>query len=174
MAGKNRNKEKGKSFERDVCKIMTKHFGGSWIRTWGSGNFIGGKNVSRMEKLSESQIHNNKSDITPPDEFNLAIECKAYKDFAFNTLLDEGNAVMDKWLGQIETDIIGDEFYFIVFKINCKGMYIVVNTKFMSQGLKTSRNFSMYHYNNNTYLITAFEPFILENISAIRKLSEFK
>lgn len=81
---------------------------------------------------------------------------------------------MDKWLGQIETDIIGDEFYFIVFKINCKGMYIVVNTKFMTQGLKTSRKFSMYHYNNNTYLITAFEPFILENISAVKKLSEFK
>ena len=53
-------------------------------------------------------------------------------------------------------------------------MYIVVNTKFMTQGLKTSRKFSMYHYNNNTYLITAFEPFILENISAIKKLSEFK
>ena len=172
MAGKNRNKEKGKGFERDICKIMSKYFGGSWIRTWGSGNYVGGKNVDRMNKLSDSQIHNNRSDITPPDEFNLAIECKAYKDFPFNTLLADGNAIMDKWIGQIETDIQGEEFYMIVFKINSKGIYIVVNTKFLKSGLKTSKNFSMYKFEGKTYLITAFEPFIAENVEIIRQLSK--
>ena len=66
MAGKNRNKEKGKGFERDICKIMTKYFGGSWIRTWGSGNYVGGisqdtegKYVKRFDCKAGRECHNS-------------------------------------------------------------------------------------------------------------------
>lgn len=168
----NKNKNKGKGWERDVCKIMETYFGGSWLRTWGSGNFVGGMNMHRLAKLSEGQIHNNKGDIVPPDEYDIVIECKAYKEFAFNTLLSTGNSILNGWIDQVELDILDDnEFYFIVFKINNKGSYIVVNTKFMSAGLQTSNNFSMYKYKGNNYMITEFTKFIEENVDAIKKLS---
>ena len=168
----NRNKEKGKSWERDTCKIMERIFGGSWIRVPNSGAFIGGLNQSRMDKLSAGQIHNSKGDIIPPDEYDIVVECKSYKDFPFNTLLGDGCALLNGWIDQVETDILDDnEFYFITFKINNKGSYIVVNTKFLSSGLKTSKNFSMYNHKEKVYLITDFIPFLEENAEIIKKLS---
>ena len=168
----NRNKEKGKSWERGTCKIMGEIFGGSWIRVPNSGAFIGGKNVVRVEQLSEGQIHNSKGDIIPPDEYDIVIECKSYKDFPFNTLLSDGCALLNGWIDQVETDILDDEeFYFITFKINNKGSYIVVNTKFLPYGLKTSKNFSMYNHKGKVYLITDFIPFLEENVEVIKQLT---
>lgn len=169
MASK--SKIKGKAYERDVCKLMIEYFGGSWIRVPNSGAFIGRSNAFRMKDLSEGQIHNSRGDIIPPDEYDIVIECKSYKDFPFNTLLGDGCALLNGWLEQVEVDILNDEeFYFVTFKINNKGSYIVVNTKFLGKGLKTNKNFSMYNFNGKVYLITDFESFIQNNVDIIKKM----
>ena len=73
--GKNASKNKGKGYEREICKIMESYFGGSWQRTFTSGAFTGGINAWRAKVLSNSQLLNNSNDIVPPDEYPHAARC---------------------------------------------------------------------------------------------------
>lgn len=125
----NYNKEKGKAFERKIANDLCKCFDLSFTRTPNSGAYVGGKNVVRMETLSDSQILLTEGDIIVPDELrNMKIECKARKSFSFNNLFTS-NKDIDSW---IEQATIGTEnkVCFLIFKINNKGEYICYNEKY--------------------------------------------
>ena len=53
----NKSKNKGKSWERDVCNFLSELYNQSFIRVPNSGAFVGGKNEFRKETLSTEQIH---------------------------------------------------------------------------------------------------------------------
>lgn len=83
----NRNKEKGKAFERAVANHLTDVFNLSFTRTPNSGAYVGGLNAFRMKSLSDSQILLTEGDIIVPDELHqLKIECKSYKSLSFHQL----------------------------------------------------------------------------------------
>ena len=48
-----KSKNKGKSWERDVCLFLSDLYNESFIRVPGSGAFIGGTNQFRKDYLSE-------------------------------------------------------------------------------------------------------------------------
>jgi Holliday junction resolvase len=125
----NKQKAKGSSWERDVCKIFTEVTGSNFQRVPNSGAFVGGKNAQRLQTMSDYQTLIFRGDIIPPEEYNnLVIECKAYKEFQFHNLTS-GVQLLDKWIDQIYVDIeaAGDETLvpLVIFKINRKGMFVV-------------------------------------------------
>lgn len=156
----NRNKEKGKNAERECAKILAEHFGGSWTRTWGSGNFTGKSNAWRANVLSESQLLNNSNDLVPPDEYaHAAVECKAYNDFDFHHLYRaEGNLTLNKWIEQVETSGINLEkdFPMICFKPNRKGWFICLWANKVSDFNFVDLNYTVYKKGDKRFIITDF------------------
>ena len=123
----NRNKEKGKAFERYVANDLTDIFNLSFTRTPNSGAYVGGMNKFRMDTLSESQILLTEGDIIVPDEMrNLKIECKSYKEFPFHQLLSNCK-LLNEWIDQASSD---DKLWFLIFKINHAGKYICFDSKY--------------------------------------------
>lgn len=118
----NANKNKGKSFERELAHHLTTVFGFNFERVWSSGAFTGGKNVSRLQKLSPAQQLATVGDIIPPEQLSkFSWECKFYKTIPFHTFLEE-NALLDKWIEQAKCP---DRYWFLVFKINNQGAFVV-------------------------------------------------
>ena len=155
---------KGKAGERELAKILSKYFGGSWQRVKGSGAFTGGKNAVRAATLSNTQLLSSSNDIIPPDEYpHCAVESKAYDDFDFHLLLrEDGNARLNKWISQVHESGIDIErcFPMICFKPNRKGWYICVGLRKVSHFDLGKINFSIYRYENKAYLITDMLTFI--------------
>ena len=53
----------------EVAKKLSVRYGETFIRTPGSGAFIGGTNSARKDYLTEENIRTFKGDITPPRSF---------------------------------------------------------------------------------------------------------
>lgn len=155
-------KTKGNSWERECAKGLTKIFGYNFERCKGSGAFVGGKNNIRKEKLSETQLVSSLGDVVPPSELHLmTIECKFYKDFPFYMFLQKKPiALLDGWIDQ-QLDAVGDEnFWFVAFKINRVGSYIVIPKKKCDFVDERIGNHSIYLYKNEEYIVTEFFPFM--------------
>lgn len=157
-------KAKGNGFERECAKILTDIFGEHFHRNIsGSGNFIGGSNAYRKGIVSQSMINVNRGDIVCPDSFNgkMVVECKFYKDFAFHHLLiNKKIPDLDKWIEQ-QYDIIEEsDFWFIAFKINRCGSYIVVDESLCNFVDDKLGNHAFYYYNGKRFIVAEFEPFI--------------
>jgi hypothetical protein len=156
----NKNKSKGNSFERETCNLLGKYLGGNWERVPNSGAITGASNSFRKERLSAEQELLTRGDLIPPSEFEIAVECKAYKDFLFHGLLTD-NKTLDKWLGQnehdVETSNMESHRHCIIFKINRKGIYIVV--PFDNDYLTEDINYTVYNRNNVKYLVFEFHQF---------------
>ena len=169
-------KNKGNGFERECAKKLTEIYGEHFNRNIsGSGNYLGGTNAYRKNILSESQIRNNKGDVICPDSFNgkFVIECKFYKEFPFHHfLIDKSIPILDKWIGQ-QYDIIDDgDFFVVIFKINRCGSFIVVRDDLCSFVDDRLTNHSIYHYNNEKYIVTDFERFMNLYKDEIKKKCE--
>jgi len=96
----NANKNKGKQFERDLASSLSTIFGSNFQRIFSSGAFCGGKNFTRIQKLTPSQQLTTIGDIAPPEFLNsYSWEAKFYSEFSFNSLFTE-NAILDKWIEQ--------------------------------------------------------------------------
>ena len=123
-----KSKRKGNAGERELCKLLSAIFSGSFVRVPNSGALVGGKNVHRRQTLSKTQDRTSRGDIIPPDHLpRFIIESKSYRDFQFHQLLQSGTCpVLDGWIKQT-IDIIdpGDQ-WFVAFKIVLKGRYIAV------------------------------------------------
>ena len=52
----NKNKTKGKNFERQICELFTKTYGVNFQRVPNSGAFVGGLNTKRYENLTNEQV----------------------------------------------------------------------------------------------------------------------
>lgn len=155
-------KAKGNSWERDVAKILSNIFGYHFNRNIaGSGAFVGGKNAYRKNILTEEQLQFCMGDIAVPSEMKkMVVECKFYKEFPFHHfLINKSIPILDEWIEQ-QFDIIDeDSFWFIAFKINRMGSYIVIP----EEKIKIDDNLgnhSIYYYNGKRYIVAEFEPFV--------------
>lgn len=123
----NNNKNKGKSYERQLAKQLSEAFSLNFERVPNSGAFVGGKNITRALKLSNSQLLASSGDIISPDELShVDFECKFYKDLAFNSLFDNCE-VLNKWIEQSQNTV--KAMWFLCIKINHKGEFIVFDKK---------------------------------------------
>lgn len=123
----NRNKNKGKSYERILAKHLTDVFQLNFERVPNSGAFVGGKNITRASRLTEGQLLASSGDIIVPNELkHVDFECKFYKTFAFNSLLNNCE-VLNTWIEQAESTV--KSLWFLFIKINHKGEFIVFDKK---------------------------------------------
>jgi hypothetical protein len=126
-----KSKNKGKSWERDVCLFLSDLYRESFIRVPGSGAFIGGSNQFRKDTLSEEQIKLSRGDIIPPLHYPYFLaECKNYADFPFHLLIGKNSiAQLDTWIDQVEHDVTSEKDFWILFiKITRKGTYVLFDT----------------------------------------------
>lgn len=119
----NANKNKGKAFEREVCKVFESVYKLTFQRQYASGAFVGGLNAARLVGMSLNQQLINRGDIIPPDELNhLAIECKSRKDFKFHQLFTK-SIELEGWIDQ-SSHMESDCLVMTIFKSNQKGLYV--------------------------------------------------
>lgn len=155
-------KVKGNSWERECAKELSKIFGYNFERCKSSGAFVGGKNSVRKTRLSETQLVSSMADIIPPSEMkNMVVECKFYKDFPFYMFLQNKSIpLIDSWIEQ-QLDVVDlNNFWFITFKINRVGSYIVIPEKLCDFITDENGNHSIYYHNNERYIVTEFFPFM--------------
>ena len=127
-----KSKNKGKSWERDVCLFLSELYNQSFIRVPGSGAFIGGSNQFRKESLSEEQIKLSRGDIIPPEHYPYFLaECKNYAEFPFHLLIANNSiALLNTWIDQVEHDVTDENDLWLLFiKITRKGTYVLYDTK---------------------------------------------
>ncbi|EJF06578.1 hypothetical protein ThvES_00013450 [Thiovulum sp. ES] len=102
------SKRKGSSFEREVAKLLSELTGKHYQRTAHSGAFTGRSNSYRASKMDTRQAQVFLGDITPPENYNLVIECKnyAYENFAskFHGVMSGENLKLDTWLSELRAD----------------------------------------------------------------------
>jgi len=133
-----KSKNKGKSWERDVCIFLSKLYVDSFIRVPGSGAFIGGSNQFRKEYLSEEQIKLSRGDIIPPVKYPYFLaECKNYAEFPFHQLIAKNSIkLLDTWIEQVEHDVTSEKDVWLLFiKITRKGQYVLFNTEYLGDKL---------------------------------------
>lgn len=160
------SKNKGKSGERELCKILEGYFGGSFIRVPGSGAYVGGKNNVRKDVLSEGQIRNSKADIITPDHMpKFILESKFYADFPFHMFLTSPNVpILDGWIEQQKNIIDPGDFWMICFKINRKGWFGCTEYD--------SRFLFNHHIRYKTYSVFNLHEFLSLNKDLIMEISK--
>lgn len=124
MASKSKNK--GKGFEREVCKILGEIYDDNFERVPHSGAFVGGINASRKSTLTENQIKAFKGDIIPPDQWNyFNCECKNYAEFPFHQLLQAKPVpLLEQWLEQTLDAHDENDIDLLFMKFDRKGIYL--------------------------------------------------
>lgn len=164
--GGSASKNKGKSGERELCKILEGYFGGSFIRVHNSGAFVGGKNASRKETLSKNQIRNAKADIVTPDHMpKFVLESKFYADFPFHMFLTNDNVpLLDGWIAQQLECVDTDDFWMVCFKINRKGWFGCIE---YSSDFKYKT-----HIRYKSYAVFNLKEFLEDNIDVINEKSK--
>ena len=123
-----KSKNKGKSWERDVCLFLSELYNDSFIRVPNSGAYTGGKNEHRKEYLTDEQIKLSRGDIVPPKAFkHFVAECKNYAEFPFHQLISTGRvSLLDSWIEQVEHDVTNENDLWLLFiKITRKGSYVL-------------------------------------------------
>jgi Holliday junction resolvase len=161
-------KRKGNNGEREVASIFSKYLGGHFQRIQSSGAYIGGKNSSRKEVMSKTQIRASKSDIIPPDEYEkLVIEVKSYKDLTYHYFVTcEQIDKVNKWITELEFDCDEGDFGMLCIKTNRKKWTVLFKVKYIQNFNLT--NYAIY----NDYVITGLENFLENNTEQLKKLLE--
>lgn len=159
-------KRKGNNGEREVASIFSKYMGGYFQRVPSSGAFIGGKNSSRKENMSKTQIRASKSDIIPPDEYeNLVIEVKSYKDLTYHYFVTcEQIEKVNKWIGELEFDCDENDVGVLCIKTNRKKWMVLFQVKYI-QNFQLS-NYAIY----NNYVVTGLEDFLENNTNNLKTI----
>ena len=157
-----KSKSKGNGWERECAKILSDIFGYHFERNKnGSGAFVGGTNKSRKSYLSDTQILSFMADILPPDEMKkMCVECKFYKEFPFHHfLIDKPIPILDSWIDQ-QLDIVDENnFWFIAFKINRAGSFIVIDSELLDIDERLG-NHAIYYYQDKKYIVSDLEEFL--------------
>lgn len=121
----NKNKNKGKTWERELATHLSKVTGKSFLRVPNSGAYVGDSNSFRVDVLTPEQIGMFEGDIITPKEWDhVRFECKFYKKIAWGQLWQkEGESQLNSWIKQAEQG--SRPFWFLCFKINNIGKFIV-------------------------------------------------
>lgn len=161
------NKAKGNSFERDCAKHLSSVFNLSFTRVPTSGAMTGGMNAQILERLSGSQKLLLEGDLIPPDElYKMKIECKAHKDISFSKFYTE-NKMLDSWIEQARSR---DKIWFLIFKINNQGKFIV----FTRNVFKTCNELKDVNYlvYKKYYYVTPLDGFFEKHKNVLLRLCE--
>jgi Holliday junction resolvase len=163
----NANKNKGKSFERDISKLLSEIYGISFRRVPCSGSITGGSNAHVFDTLTPEQKLICDGDIIVPEFLShISIECKSYKNISFNQFFDGKCKQLDTWIGQASAT--KKSHWILLFKINNKGTYIVYDyEKFKG----CNRNVNHMRYANQ-YVIESAEPFLKNNAQFLKTLKK--
>lgn len=167
-------KQKGNSWEREICKFLGDTLGGNFQRVPNSGAYIGGKNVFRKASLDVGQARAAKGDIIPPDALpKLNLEAKNYKDIAFHQIINGECKQLNTWIEQTEEPADETDISFTIFKITRKGSWVAFRASLAS-------NFELgsyvYYVKDSKkspvpYIITDHESFFITNKDKIIALS---
>ena len=159
------SKSKGNRGERQVADRLSDIFDLNFERVPNSGAFVGGKNSSRLARLSKSQQLLTEGDLIVPEELHhVKIECKTYKDFSWKSLFST-NKQLEDWISQSEDT---NKLWFLTFKINYCETCVV-----FSQDV--AREFELpecYHCYKDKYIITSFETFFQKNYSKVLQMGK--
>jgi len=170
MATKRVNgKQKGNSFERECCKTLGEYLGGNYERSNGSGGFVGASNFHRASHLSANQLKSYLGDLFVPDDVEMIVECKSYKDIDFNNIIKGSSSKLNEWIEQNEYDVktsgIEGIIHIIIFKINRKGSFVCVPALDVFNKRVSYMN---YYTEKNQYQIYGLKEFF-ENYKDIFK-----
>ncbi len=173
MASKSKNK--GKGFEREVCKILGEIYNDNFERVPHSGAFVGGINNIRKATLTENQIKAFKGDIIPPDDWKyFNCECKNYADFPFHHLLQEkAIPLLEGWIEQTMDAHDENDIDLLFMKFDRKGIYIAFPTN-IDHHLLISSNIKYKSQKFGTWTITFWPDFSSknQNIKNLKLLSQ--
>lgn len=162
----NKGKNKGNAGERLIAEFLSTLYNAKFLRVPNSGAFLGGANAFRKSSLDEGQIATFKADLIPPSNMRkLVIESKFYGDFPFHNLMkSQPIPMLDKWIKQAQDSADQDDFWIVVFRINRKGSFAVIDYT-MQQHFVVGD-----HTRYQNYLITDFEKFFVDNKDKIFEL----
>ena len=165
--GNNRSKNKGNSFERDICKYLGSLTGLSFLRVPSSGAHVGGSNFHRADSMDDSQIRIMDGDIITPEEWkNWSIEAKFYKDLSWKKLFQpEGTAQLNGWIEQ--SKVTSKPYWLLIFKINNSGAYCVLDKKVVRE-FKFKLPDCVMQYRKD-YVIVDMTIFLSENHERFNK-----
>ena len=165
----NKSKNKGKSYERVICKHLSKVFDLNFERIPNSGAFTGGKNFHRTAKLSSEQLLLTDGDIIVPSELSfISIECKNQKNLSFPSFFTRC-AKLDEWIQQAKS--ANRLVWFLIFHVNNIGDFIVYSSEWANT-FKLNHNHMEY---DKEYIITTIDDFfevnrdILLNLPTLNK-----
>ena len=150
-------KNKGATAERELCKKFTDIFGNKFIRSPGSGAYVGGKNRFRKQELGEGTVRTFVADIVPPEDMpKMVVESKHYADLPLhNVVKPVGVKLLDSWLEDLKKDCGEQELGILCFKLNNKGWYLAFPSNLKS-------NFAFGNYiEYNGYTIVDFDTFFI-------------
>ena len=170
MAGGKASKTKGSTGEREACKILGEILGGSFIRSPGSGAFVGGKNAFRKGHLSAGQTRTFKGDVISPDDLpRLILESKSYLELAFHQLISAKTCPqLDEWIGQTLETIDPGDLSIILIKITRIGWFACVP---VSEIPFVYGNHADYTGKHGRYRITDMVEFFTRNRDLVRQES---
>jgi len=151
-------KTKGSGWERAIAAHLSELFGSVFLKTSGSGAYVGGTNASRKQSLDESKIRHFKGDIIPGEDLQLLnIEAKFYQDFPFHQLLTTECKTIDQWISQLLISADPGDINLLAMKFNRKGSFIAFSDSRLTPGL----NYIKYAHINSksTWYICEYYAF---------------
>ncbi len=152
----NKSKNKGKQFERTVCKIFESVYNEQFIRVPNSGAFIGGSNINNIKITENGQnLSYFRGDIIPPKKYEkLIIECKKRAKIDLYSIITGNITEIKEWLKQLYNDYRPDEQFIrlLIISANSKKPLVVFNSKYHLE------------YTFQNYLIIQIDN-IIENLS---------
>lgn len=105
--------KKGKSFEREIAKLLSEKTGAKWVRVPMSGGFA---------SLNDSKDPRFQGDVFTEDSFPpLVVECKSYAEFNLNDLFST-NSKFYSWVNQSIAESKGLDWVLFI-KAKNKGVY---------------------------------------------------
>lgn len=159
----NRNKEKGKAFERKIAHLLTDVFEDTFTRTPNSGAHTGGQNA--VNNFTDNQKLLLDGDIIVPESLSkLVFECKTKKVFSFSQLYRKSK-VLEDWIEQAKHP---EKLWFLIFKINNQGEYVVFDEKYSQYII----SMSTFHIYKMKYIICSLDNFFERNRESIIDLNQ--
>jgi len=132
-------KHKGSEFERKVCKRLSKWILADQVVFWRSAS--SGARSTQLAKKGEKASKTGGDIVALGEEGDwltksFSVECKTYKDFSFDLLMEDKGKIPG-WWSQCWMDSIRDEKHpMMIFKKNRSPIYLAispeVNSAFMS------------------------------------------
>lgn len=169
----NKQKTKGKCYERTIAEIFSTTFGKTFMRVPNSGAFFGGQNAFRLDTHTAGQARLFSGDIIPPEDFSILIECKARKEFKFHLMLrKQGNLDLNSWIEQASIDYEKSKqaLMLVIFRPNNCGDYVCYQkTSYQNKStalicdLEKPTNYITYNLKGKIYIITELQEFLTLN-----------